>query len=202
MNTPMTIKKLISAVTICVLFLGNSFPAVAQQTENLQWVPMTLVAFNAPGMDDVPPVRQSIIDLARVIWNREIESTPLNQTVQNNGRLPSFVLLSNILRNGEQYTFSILNSANARGCSVAENSKDAVDVYVRCPLRVTLTDGSSKNITRDYPNYCYIFPENQNNIASLNQAQFAYNTVSSTAYFRIIQHGKHIKACDKKIKIS
>ena len=161
MNTPMTIKKLISAVTICVLFLGNSFSAVAQQTANL-----------------------------------------LNQTVQNNGRLPSFVLLSNILRNGEQYTFSILNSANARGCSIAENSKDAVDVYVRCPLRVTLTDGSSNNITRDYPSYCYIFPENLNNPSSLNQAQFAFDAVNSTAYFRTIQHGKHIKACDKKMKIS
>ena len=71
--------------------------------DHLQWRPMAIASFNY-GRINVPDVSRADMNLARTVWNQEINSAPLDD---DGTKLPSFILVSSVTNQGVQYTFSI-----------------------------------------------------------------------------------------------
>jgi hypothetical protein len=101
---------------------------------------------------------------------------------------------------GGQYTFSILSAANAQGCTPPANGRGVVDMYSVCPLRVTQS-GGGKSHTQEFPEYCHLYPSPPAFKGDVTQTQMAFDAKSMMAYFRIIQRGKHVPACDRILRI-
>lgn len=163
----------------------------------LKWRPMALASFNY-GSIDVPNVSRLDMNLARTIWGKEINSTQIDST--DGSRLPAFVLISSERLGKVQYTFTIFSSANAIGCIAPGNGRGVEDIYKTCPMRVTEFKGEQSN-TQEFQNYCHIYPFPPDRPGDINQAEFAFDETNMIAHFRVIQHGKHVKTCDRALKL-
>lgn len=188
------IFKLVLSLGLAVAFLTANGLANAQN--NLQWRPMAMVGFNTGDMK-FPPVSRVDMNLARLAWTKEIEST----RVGPKGRYPSFILIGIVNDFGSQFTFSIFFAAGAEGCTPPANGRGVEDMYALCPMRVTQYAGDQVK-TLEYPDYCHLIPFPESKPGALNQSQIAYDKKSKTVHFRIIQNGVHIKACDRGMKIT
>ena len=195
---PLIFGVLISSATLSGLACAQTTNSSSQQSLNLKWEPMTLVGFHA-GRIPLPPVSRADTDLARNTWAKEINSTPVSRT-DDGGRLPSFILLKTFMAGNSQLTFSIFSAAMAKDCTPPGNGRGIEDMYSLCPLRVAQY-ANGKHYTQEFKNYCHLFPENDSD-GAINQSQMAFDANSMTAYFRTIQHGKHVRECDRKLKIN
>ncbi|UTM01304.1 hypothetical protein MID00_17720 [Alcaligenes sp. NLF5-7] len=165
-------------------------------TDHLRWRPMAIASFNY-GRINVPDVSRADMNLARTVWNKEINSAPLDD---DGTKLPSFILVSSVTNQGVQYTFSIFSSAGTPGCVEPGNGSGIEDMYETCPLRVTEFQGSQSH-TQEFQNYCHLYPFPPDHPGDVNQTEFAFDEKNMTAHFRVIQHGKHVPACDRKLTL-
>lgn len=168
-----------------------SFPA------NLKWSPMTLVGFNTGNME-IPHASRAEISLARSIWDKEIEST--GPGIKPNTKSPSFILLKAFSAGNEQFVFSIFDSGFSNGCIPPANGRGIEDMYSICPMRVTQMN-TTQSASQDFPEYCHLYPEPAEKPGEINQSQIAFDANTMTAYFRTIQYGKHVAACDRTLRI-
>lgn len=165
--------------------------------QGLKWEPMTVVGFNT-GTMQLPHASRAEINLARTIWEKEIEST--GSGITPDSKMASFILLKPYSVEGSQFVFSIFSSGFSNGCIPPANGRGIEDMYSVCPMRVTQMD-SSKSVSKDFPEYCHLYPEPAEKPGEINQSQIAFDRNTMTAYFRIIQHGKHVKSCDRTLRI-
>lgn len=163
----------------------------------LEWMPMEMVSFNY-GSIPVPTASRAATNLARTIWTKEINSTPIDE--RDGTLLPSFILVGVVSANGVQYTLSIFSAANARGCIPAANGRGIEDLYKTCPMRVDVYK-SGKNYAQEFSGFCHIFPYPPEYKNDINRAEYSFDEKNMTVYFRVIQHGKKIRECDRALSL-
>lgn len=133
---------------------------------------------------------------ARMIWADEIEKSEAVMPQRN-----MFVLLAKTTaRNGVPVIFSLLDMLDYERCEPSTNGKDMVDMYSKCLARVAIGKPSKPHLV-EFNGFCYLnldFPETP---IEKNNTQFAFDANTATAYFRVIQYGKSVPACNRMIKI-
>lgn len=188
--------SLIAMVAMATSMYSHSqTKATPPPNSNPQWEAMGVVTFNADNLDKinkVPRPNNVDLNLARIVWGKEIAQ---------NKDLPSFVLISSVNHNGTQYTFSILSSATAPGCIPPANGKNVTDIYSVCPIRVSSVNSSNQAKQGQFNGYCHVYPFAPEKAGDINQVQFWFDKANSVAYFRTIQAGQLVPACNKSIHV-
>lgn len=128
--------------------------------------------------------------LAKNIWADEIK--------QIRDSFPISVLQKTINFQGKQYTFSILDSG-FQHCIPPGNGKYMVDMYSTCPLKIGRIDEKTLETSLVVKNdYCFLL---EGKTDRTNETQFLWDKKNRTAYFRIIQHGVPVPACNRAIQL-
>jgi hypothetical protein len=100
-----------------------------------------------------------------------------------------------------QALFTVFDTMGA--CTTPANGRDAYDAYSVCPGRVVVGNPSNTTgtTTFNFPQMCY-YEQTNNPDAPLdkNHMQFAYDEGIKMAYFRVIQYGKFVAACNRAIQ--
>ena len=174
-----------------------SFPA------GLKWQMMPLVTFRFPGYHEGTPAQRK---LARSVWGQDIDGLPLNDVRRDGSRFPAFVLLSPMFETQQfRYVFTTMSAAGAvyEHCEDPPNSAGAeTPMYSICPMRVVIEDkASGKRTQQDFPRYCHLFVDDPDQPAARNHTAVAFDAKTATAYFRVIQYGKPVPACDRGIRL-
>ncbi|RMX08152.1 hypothetical protein D8I35_03270 [Corticibacter populi] len=156
---------------------------------------MSLAVFNSAVFQGT--ASRAELGLAGSIWSQEIAALPAKRA--SAPALPGFVLVGVASLQGQQLVFSSMHALGL--CPPAENSRSAEDIYVQCPLRITRYGPDSKAVTRQLTEFCFLYSDDQNNPAQLNHTEYAFDEQTGTAYFRVIQHGLRVPACDRSVTI-
>lgn len=193
--------KQVTASLIAMAALAASFYSHAQTkgapppNSNPQWEAMGIVTYKAENTDrtdNIPPPSRVDQNLANIAWGKEIAA---------NKDMPSTVLLSTVNHNDIQFTFSILSSATAPGCIPPANGKYVTDMYSVCPMKVVSFNGSDKPKSGIFNGYCHLYPFPADKAGEKNETQFWFDKATSTAYFRVVQHGQLVPSCNKAIRV-
>ena len=193
--------KKLAASLIAMVAMATSLYSHAQTkatppiNSNPQWEAMGIVTYNSENTDradKIPPPSRANLNLANITWSKEITA---------NKNLPSTVLISSVSHNDTQYTFSILSSASAPGCLKPANGKNVTDMYSVCPMKVVAFVGSDKPKAGQFNGYCHLYPFPAEKAGAKNETQFWFDHSTSTAYFRVIQNGQLVPACNKAIHV-
>ena len=164
---------------------------------------MPLVTFSFPGYHEGTPAQRK---LARSVWGQDIDGLPLNDVRRDGSRFPAFVLLSPMFETQQfRYVFTTMSAAGAvyEHCEDPPNSAGAeTPMYSICPMRVVIEDkASGKRTQQDFPRYCHLFVDDPDQPAARNHTAVAFDAKTATAYFRVIQYGKPVPACDRGIRL-
>lgn len=197
----------LKAVTVVAL-LGASFalPAVAQVRitssdkvtfpVGLKWERMREVEFRYTPRPSQKSLVPSDLVTAQAVWADEISKAEASTPKRN-----MFVLVANSKsRAGVPIIFSMLDTMDFERCEPSKNGKDMVDMYSKCLARVAVGNQPNPHIV-EFNGFCYLnldFPETP---IEQNNTQFAFDAAAKTAYFRVIQYGKPVTACNRSIKL-
>lgn len=196
----------LGAITLVGVELAHAQPTTAPKVSfpaGLKWQMMPLVTFSFPGYHEgTPPQRQ----LAGSIWGKDIDALPVNDVKRDRSKFPAFVLLSPTFESSQfRYVFSSMSAAAAvyDKCEDPPNSAEShTPMYSRCPMRVVIEDKATGQKTQqDFPRYCHLFLDDPDQPAAKNHTAVAFDPNTHTAYFRVIQYGKHAPACDRAIRL-
>lgn len=177
---------------------GNlAFPA------GLKWEQMAITSFNFR-VKTYGTIEQR--RLAESIWQKRIDATPPSIAHKGEGRMPSFILTSVHEDKELRYVFSSFSAAES-GCEQAPNGPfvnqgSAPPMYSKCPMRVIVEEKSSgRRKLKDFADYCHLFVDDSDAPASENHTEFAFDDRTGSAYFRVIQYGKHAPECDRALHL-
>ena len=169
----------------------------------LKWERMRDVATNfAPADPKTPVVKFLPSDLTtvNVIWHDLISASTEKAPIFN-------MLLANTSVRGRSLVFSQVNLLDFTRCEPPANGHSVVDVYSKCLARVAIggTDRSAPPQIREFDNFCFVMSpwetKEEQQFRAMNQVQFSFDPVTATAYFRLIQHGAPVPACNRAIKL-
>lgn len=136
---------------------------------------------------------KSEAQLVKKVWGNKLKPTDT-----------AFALITSVETPNNTYIFSMLNSENS-GCIAAPNgtgSNAFVPLYSTCAMRVIqISKATKKAHFSDIPNYCYLNLNDEPGELAKNHTEYTYNEKTKTVHFRTIQDGKHIKTCDRSIKL-
>lgn len=215
MQTPKSAraKFLLSFAAMVFLGMGLAFPAIAQVRvtssdkvifpPGLKWERMRTVIVD-PSLTNSPtplvPVRPEDMAAVKRIWSDEVASAAAK------GQSADFdSQISTTTYKGTPIAFSLITlPLDFERCEAALNGKNVVDVYSRCLARVAIGPMRNPHVV-EFSGFCYadsVFatPE-ELQFREKTQNQFAFDEKSGTAYFRLLQHGKPVPACNRMIKI-
>ena len=202
-----TLTKLKAALTALALGLTLLPAAQAQQKAagvqfpaGLKWEMMKFVAFDAPpgfyGETVTPAEKQ----LAGAIWQKEMAAN--TATTVTGKKMMSQILIHSFEDANFRYTFTSLYIPFQNGCEPPANGRDVVDMYSTCPMRfIAQHKGTGRIAQKNLPNYCFLSIDEEDARAVENHTEIAMDSKGETAYFRIIQHGKAVSACNKAIRL-
>ena len=169
----------------------------------LKWERMRDVATNfAPADPKTPVVKFLPSDLAtvNVIWHDLIAAKAEKAPIFN-------MLIANTSLHGRSLVFSQVDLLDFTRCEPAANGRSVVDVYSKCLARVAIggPDKSAPPQIREFDNFCFVMSpwetKEEQRFRALNQVQFSFDPATATAYFRLIQHGAPVPACNRSIKL-
>lgn len=186
-------NKYALCLTLTCTFIG----AQSHAQERLKWESMEAIeirgsVLSQPGFSHLPKGGPDDHALALNIWDKELKTVDA-------ALFPS-VLQKTFNFEGKQYTFSILNSS-FQDCEPPANGKDVVDMYSICPLKVGRIDEKTFETNLSvHKNYCFLLVDNSPGDKT-NETQFLWDKKTRTAYFRVIQYGKVVPACNRAIRI-
>ncbi len=169
----------------------------------LKWERMrTVILDSSAATKESPmvPVRGEDINAAKRIWTDQVAAA------QAKGKVPDFdSQISTASYKGTPLAFSLIAlPMDFERCEQALNGKDVVDVYAKCLARVAI--GSKQNpYVVEFSGFCYadsVFstPE-ELQFRAKTQNQFAFDDKHGVAYFRLLQHGMFVPACNRMIRI-
>lgn len=204
----MTKNPILSAVTIglALCLAGGAqaqtqLPGKVKFPAGLKWRPMSVVSFDyQPKQFGNPNERE----LALSVWGDTIKAMPVNEFKGDGSKMPSFVLISAYDDARTRYLFTSLDAASTAyaACEDPPNSAaPETPIYSMCPMRVVLIDrATGKRSHQDFLNYCHLSGvDDKDTPASKNHMDIA--VAGNTAYFRVIQYGKHVPECDRAIRL-
>ncbi len=193
-----------------LMCLANALPAQAQSKsskvdfpQGLEWQMMREVTFDyAPrksGTDQERAISESL-------WAKELAARPTNRLARADGtkltgKYPGFVLISSINVNDNSYIFSMFDSINAE-CEKAADGRNVVDMYSKCAMRVVRRNQDGK-VTQSQviPDFCFLNLDDQDAPLDKNHTEIAYDAPNKTVYFRTIQTGKVVTACNRAVRV-
>ena len=169
----------------------------------LKWERMRTVILDRRGetaQSPMVPVRPEDITASKRIWSDEVAVAAAQ------GKNADFhSQISTASYKGAPIAFSLIDlPMDFERCEQALNGKDVVDVYSKCLARVAIGGGRNPHVV-EFSGFCYadsVFatPERLK-FRAKTQNQFAFDEQQGIAYFRLIQHGKPVPACNRTIEI-
>ena len=206
-ETPVkAMTQLKTALTALALGLALLPAAHAQQRAavklpaGLKWETMRLATFDAyPGYyaETVSPEEKQLV---AKIWEKEIAAN--TATTVTGKKMMSTVLMHAFEDSNFRYTFTSLNIPFQNGCEPPANGYDVVDMYSTCPMRfIAQHKGTGRIAQKDLPSYCFLHIDEKETPVAQNHTEIAMDSNGETVYFRIIQHGKPVPACNRAIRL-
>ena len=157
----------------------------------LNWKWMNEAVFDAPRL--LPSATAKEQALSQTVWGDELKAA------KGRGD-PSFVLVASADVDGAVYVFSIFLRAGA--CENPPNgSAGAEEMYAKCPMRVAL-NLNGRTWLQNFVGYCYLNLHDADHPRASFHTEFALDQRTSTAYFRVIQHGKTVSQCNRSIRLT
>ncbi|MBL8388159.1 MAG: hypothetical protein JNK17_08100 [Hydrogenophaga sp.] len=207
---------LLTLMFVAALLLGMAPSARAQGTEvratstdqvkfpaGLKWERMRDAATNfVPADPKTPVVKFLPSDLAtvNVVWHDLISASTEKAPIFN-------MLIANTSLRGRSIVFSQVDLLDFSRCEPPANGRSVVDVYSKCLARVAIggKDKSAPAQIREFDNFCFVMSpwetKEEQQFRALNQVQFSFDPATATAYFRLLQHGAPVPACNRAIKL-
>ena len=172
-------------------------PAQVQTPGDLNWKWMNEVVFDAPKLPSSGSAAQR--ELVSAIWANDLRRTVVSGTGQ---RAASFILVGEAGEGRAQFVFSMFSRVGS-GCEDPPNGNSGANhMYAKCPLRVTMITSDGRGRSQDFPGYCYLNLDSTDHARTNYHTEFAFDRRSTTAYFRVIQHGRTVPECSRSIRIS
>ena len=173
---------------------GVNFP------KGLKWEMMKLAAFDAPPGLYKETASPDEKQLAAAIWAKEIAAN--TATTFDGKKMSSTVLIYGFEDDNFRYTFTSLDIPFQNGCEPPANGWHEVDIYSKCPMRfVAESKETKKTAQKDFPSYCFLHSDDEDNPLAENHTEIAMDSKGAAVYFRIIQHGKPVPACNRAIRL-
>lgn len=206
-------RQWLRLAAIALLGFGITLPALAQIRvtssdkvifpAGLKWERMrTVVLDQTPASKESPRVAVQPEDVKSVrrIWSDEVAVATAK------GEAPHFnSQIITTTYKGKPIAFSLIDlPLDFDRCEQALNGKDVVDVYSKCLARVAIGSMPNPHVV-EFSGFCYAdsiwaTPE-ELRFRAKTQNQVAFDSQTGTAYFRLLQHGKFVPACNRMIKI-
>ena len=206
-------KRLLALVAVGLLALSTTLPAFAQVRvtssdkvifpAGLKWERMRTVIINPAAADNPAPkveVRRQDVDAVKRIWSDEVAAAAAK------GEAASFnSQIASTSFKGKPIAFSLIDlPRDFERCEQALDGKNVIDIYSKCLARVAIGAMPHPHVV-EFSGFCYAdsiwaTPEEMRFRAE-NQNQIAFDEKSNTAYFRLLQHGKFVPACNRVIKV-
>lgn len=135
---------------------------------------------------------KDIADLTH-IWQNEVNTQATAPTM---AELP--ILIGRTVSRGKPVIVSVIHLNDYDRCEPPLNGRDVVDMYSKCIAKV-VTPSQSTEINR----FCFlaIDPDDDAPLKS-NNNQLATDPKTGVIYFRLIQQGKLIPACNRAIYLN
>lgn len=220
MNTLTRLKTALTALALGMALLpaaqaqqkaaGVQFPA------GLKWEMMRYGAFAPGGMmkNSATPAEKSA---ATKLWKKELDSIPPNKFFdRSKGEYPADFLISTYDSDKYKFVFSIMYTLHMDypACSDPRNGPfpegfdfDSAQMYHVCPMRVVRLDKTNNQVTDWIVNdFCVVHSdyseehaERKNHPLAENHTEIAIH--GDVAYFRVIQYGKWVPACNRSIRL-
>jgi hypothetical protein len=205
-------KRLVCAATL-LMGAALTIPAFAQVRVTssdkvifpvgLKWERMRTVILDpssATKESPMVPVRGEDINAAKRIWTDQVAAAKAK------GEPADFdSQISTASYKGTPLAFSLITlPMDFQRCEQALNGKNVVDVYAKCLARVAIGNMQNPYVV-EFSDFCYadsVFstPEEMQ-FRAKTQNQFAFDEKQGVAYFRLLQHGKFVPACNRMIRI-
>ena len=201
-----TMPQLKATLTALALGLAMLPAAQAQQKTvkfpaGLKWEMMKLATFDAPPGYYAETVTPAEKQLAAAIWQKEMAAN--TATTVSGQKMMSTILIHSYEKDDFRYTFTSLDIPFQNGCTPPENGRDVVNMYSTCPMRFIAQHKETKKVAqKDLPGYCFLHEDDEDEAPlSKNHTEIAMDSKGETVYFRIIQHGKEVPACNRAIRL-
>lgn len=134
----------------------------------------------------------------QVVWAKEIDASPSDSV----GKFPSFVLVGSAKHVGDLYVFSIYSRALYAKCEPPPNGRSATQMYSVCPLRINRIDDAGKSVSQEFPGFCKLNLDFPDTPRVKNHTEYAVDSRTQIAYFRVIQYGKLVPQCNRSVLLS
>lgn len=168
----------------------RAFPA------GLKWVQMSEATLNFNARYPRPAEKKEDVDAAKRIWTGGYESY-----LKKNPDSGVFFLVGRIDGPSYNVTASLIDFPFhfVEDCQRPGNGFKEVDLYSRCRARVEL-EGQGRVVIHEFKDFCYLNIDNDaENPLVKNHTEVAADERTGTVYFRVIQHGKPVPACNRSV---
>lgn len=164
--------------------------------QGLQWQRMQRVSIYIREAPHVRSENPALVPVVTSVWADEIDRL----LAQARGHRET-ALVGQVEMRGRSVHFSLLTLPDFDRCEPPLNGKDVVDMYDKCLARVAIGPVQRPHVI-EFRDFCILNVDyDQNAPLEQNHTQFAFDQATSTAYFRVIQHGRFVPACNRSIRL-
>ena len=200
MNTLAKLKPALALALGLALLPAAQAQQAVKFPAGLKWEMMKLATFDAyPGYyaETVTPAEKQ---LAAAIWQKEVAAN--TATTVTGAKMASAILIHSFENADFRYTFTSLDLPFQNGCEPPENGRNVVDMYSTCPMRFIAQHKETKKVAqKDLPGYCFLHEDDDETPLSKNHTEIAMDSKGEVVYFRVIQHGKEVPACNRAVRL-
>lgn len=190
----------ISGLLACLVPVAAAMAATSAKPRafpaDLKWVQMTEATLNFNPKYPRPAEKKEDVDAVKRIWSGGYEGY-----LKRNPDSGVFFLVGRIDGPSYNVTATLIDFPfhHAEDCQRPGNGFREVDLYSRCRARVEL-EGQGKVVTHEFKDFCYLNIDNDaENPLAKNHTEVAADDKTGTVYFRVIQHGRPVPACNRSV---
>lgn len=163
----------------------------------LKWKKLEEVSLNFQPKYARPVENKESVAIAKQMWAGAYEPY-----MKQNPDSAMFFLVGQAT--GEKYkvTTSLINYPlyYTEECEMPANGSNVVDMYSKCKVAIQL-EGDGKAISAKFDGFCFLdLPPESKSRREVNQTEFAVDDRTGTVYYRVIQYGRAVPACNRFIK--
>jgi hypothetical protein len=170
----------------------------AKPPAGLQWQWMDKVYFNPiKGYPDASsPEERSLMSQ---IWAKEIKTL---QSPGDNSPMLGTALSGSVVNDGIRVLMTMFNSFNSN-CIQPGNGRGMYDNYATCPLRLIRFNADNRISQQDLPvQFCMLDGlGTPDDTRAKNHIEYGFDQRSGLVFFRTIQYGEIVPACNRALRI-
>ena len=179
---------LTAGLVVCTL------PAAAHNAQGrTAWKQMPEITFNFYQKTGTPQQAKTV----REVWGNRLRPRDV-----------AFALLTEVDTAENHYIFTMLDNNDIPGgtCLPPPNGDGTTrtqPTYATCKMRVVQRHKASGRTTvRDLPNYCYLNLDDEPGNLAQHHTEYAYDAANKIMRFRTIMYGRHVRGCDRSIRLN